>query len=74
MSHGLVRYLQNCLNASLQLFFTVETPKNLKDAIFFMFPTLTGHSDLVDPTWGVPCESCRPDDSENVMVFHATMF
>ena len=24
---------------------------------FFVFPTFTGHSDLVDPTWGAPCES-----------------
>ena len=40
----------------------------------FVFPTFTGHSDLVHTIWGVLRESWRPDDSKKVKVFHAPMF
>ena len=33
---------------------------------FFVFPTITGHSDAVDPIWVAPWESWRPGDFKNV--------
>ena len=75
MSYGQVRYLQSCPKAGLHLVFTAVTPKNSETfcccCISHIYGTFWSHRPYI---WGVPYESWRPDDSENVMVFHAPMF
>ena len=40
----------------------------------FVFPTITQHSDVVDPIWVAPWESWRPDDSKNVWLIGVRSF
>ena len=42
--------------------------------VFFVFPTITQHSDGVDPIWVAPWESWRPDNSKNVWVVWVLSF
>ena len=57
----------------LEFFLRTDTQKR-KKMYFFVFPTITQHSDVVDPIWVAPWESWRPDDSKNVWLIGVRSF
>ena len=57
----------------LEFFLPTDTQKH-KKMYFFVFPTITQHSDVVDPIWVAPWESWRPDDSKNVWLIGVRSF